>query len=124
MQGKLKRCHALLQEPGARQVITFPRQLGNSVRKPDERRKRAREAHEQNKKAVKEQAEVETKRLKNLKKQELQDRLVTPFSVCKTWLTHPPPPSSAGQYIINCTRFHLVNFANSKVDEGRQYSGT
>ena len=63
-----------MQEPGAHKVITFPRQLGNSVRKPDERRKKQREAHEQNKRAAKEEAELDIRRLKNLKKQELQER--------------------------------------------------
>ena len=64
----------VLQEPGAKQVITFPRQLGNSLRKPDERRKKQRESHAQNKMAAKQEAEAEVKRLKNLKKQALQDR--------------------------------------------------
>lgn len=64
----------LLQEPGAKQVITFPRQLGNSLRKPDERRKKQRESHAQNKTAAKQEAEAEVKRLKNLKKQQLQER--------------------------------------------------
>ncbi|KAK9865362.1 hypothetical protein WJX84_010677 [Apatococcus fuscideae] len=62
------------EEPGAKQVITFPRQLGNSLRKPDDRRKKQRESHAQNKLAVKQEAETEVKRLKNLKKQELQER--------------------------------------------------
>ncbi len=63
-----------MQEPGANKVVTFPRQLGNSVRKPDDRRKKQRESHEQNKQAAKQEAGMEVKRLKNLKKQELQDR--------------------------------------------------
>ena len=69
---KIKRF--VVQEPGAQQVITFPRQLGNSLRKPDDRRKKQRESHAQNKLAAKQEAETEVKRLKNLKKQELQER--------------------------------------------------
>jgi protein KRI1 len=61
------------EEPGAHRIQSFPRVIADSVRRPDERRKRQREAKAQRQQAEKEAREAEIRRLKNLKKQEIQD---------------------------------------------------
>lgn len=61
------------EEPGAHRIQSFPRVIADSVRRPDERRKRQRESKAARKQAEKEAREVEIRRLKNLKKQEIQD---------------------------------------------------
>lgn len=47
--------------------------IEDSVRRPDERRKRQRDAKAARKQAEKEEREAEIRRLKNLKKQEIHD---------------------------------------------------
>lgn len=61
------------EEPGSHRIQSFPRVIDDSVRRPDERRKRQRDAKAARKQAEKEAREVEVRRLKNLKKQEIQD---------------------------------------------------
>jgi protein KRI1 len=67
----LLRCR--YEEPNAHRIQSFPRVIADSVRRPDERRKRSREAKAQRQQAEKEAREAEIRHLKNLKKQEIQD---------------------------------------------------
>ncbi|KAL6754712.1 hypothetical protein V8C86DRAFT_312002 [Haematococcus lacustris] len=63
------------EEPGSAAVVSHPRNVEGTVRRPDERRKNARQARkERQAQAAAEQAE-EVKRLKNLKKEEIEQRL-------------------------------------------------
>jgi hypothetical protein len=50
--------------------------IEDSVRRPDERRKRQRQAKAERKAAEKEEREAELRRLKNLKKEEINDMCV------------------------------------------------
>lgn len=61
------------EEPNSHRLQSFPRVIADSVRRPDERRKRQREAKAARQQADKEAREAEIRRLKNLKKQEIQD---------------------------------------------------
>lgn len=61
------------EEPGSHRIQSFPRVIEDSVRRPDERRKRQRDAKAARKQAEKEEREAEIRRLKNLKKQEIHD---------------------------------------------------
>jgi protein KRI1 len=54
--------------------VSYPRQIEGAVRKPDDRRKRAREAKKQRQAAAEEARREEVKRLKNLKKREIEDK--------------------------------------------------
>lgn len=55
-------------------MVTYPRVLDNTVRKPDERRKRKRAAKAERQAAEQSAQQQEVKRLKNLKSQEIQAR--------------------------------------------------
>lgn len=61
------------EEPGSHRLQSFPRVIEGSVRRPDERRKRGREAKAARQAAEKEARLAELRRLKNLKKAEIQD---------------------------------------------------
>ncbi|KAL0032245.1 hypothetical protein WJX79_000491 [Trebouxia sp. C0005] len=63
------------EEEGGRQMITHPRILENTVRKTDDRRKRKRAEKAQRKAAQESIQQQEVKRLKNLKGQQIQERL-------------------------------------------------
>lgn len=62
------------QEPGAGNVITYPRNLEGIVRKTDTRRRSAREARAERKAAEAAALEAEVKRRKAEKRRELQQR--------------------------------------------------
>ncbi|EFJ52328.1 hypothetical protein VOLCADRAFT_102989 [Volvox carteri f. nagariensis] len=66
---------AKYEEPGADRIITHPRNIEGTVRKPDDKRKRQRDAKKQRLEEAAEAAREEVKRLKNLKKQELESKL-------------------------------------------------
>ncbi|KAL0049758.1 hypothetical protein WJX82_009349 [Trebouxia sp. C0006] len=63
------------EEEGGRQMVTHPRILENTVRKTDDRRKRKRAEKAQRKAAQESIQQEEVKRLKNLKGQQIQERL-------------------------------------------------
>ncbi|GIL45728.1 hypothetical protein Vafri_2894 [Volvox africanus] len=63
------------EEPGADRIITHPRNIEGIVRKPDEKRKRQRDAKKQRLEEAADAARDEVKRLKNLKKQEIESKL-------------------------------------------------
>lgn len=63
------------EEPGGGQLVTHPRQLEGTIRKEDDRRKRQRAEKAARKAAEEESRRAEVKRLKNLKKAEIEDRL-------------------------------------------------
>ncbi|KAG2501152.1 hypothetical protein HYH03_000967 [Edaphochlamys debaryana] len=63
------------EEPGADRIITHPRQVEGTVRKPDDRRKRQRDAKKARQEEAEAQAQGELKRLKNLKKAEIESKL-------------------------------------------------
>lgn len=63
------------EEEGGRQMVTHPRVLENTVRKTDDRRKRKRAEKAQRKAAQESIQQQEVKRLKNLKGQQIQERL-------------------------------------------------
>lgn len=66
---------ALLQQQSRNQVMGHARNIEDSVRRVDDKRKKQRESRKEKKEKEKRQKEAELKRLKNLKKQELQERL-------------------------------------------------
>ncbi|GLC34476.1 hypothetical protein PLESTB_001257000 [Pleodorina starrii] len=63
------------EEPGADRIITHPRNIEGVVRKPDDKRKRQRDAKKQRLEEAAEAEREEVKRLKNLKKQEIEGKL-------------------------------------------------
>lgn len=63
------------EEPGGGQLVTYPRQLEGTIRKEDDKRKRQRADKAARKEAEEEARRAEVKRLKNLKKAEIEDRL-------------------------------------------------
>lgn len=64
------------EEPDGTQVASHARSISGSMRRPDDRRKRAREARKERKNKEKLVKTEEIKHLKNLKKQEVQSRLL------------------------------------------------
>lgn len=64
------------EEPDGVQVASHARDISSSLRRPDDRRKRAREAKKQRKEKEKLLKGEEIKQLKNLKKKEIQSRLL------------------------------------------------
>ncbi|GFR40096.1 hypothetical protein Agub_g644 [Astrephomene gubernaculifera] len=63
------------EEPGADRIVTHPRVVEGTIRKPDDKRKRQRDAKKQRLEEAEEAAREEVKRLKNLKKQEIESKL-------------------------------------------------
>ncbi|CDW52748.1 protein KRI1 [Trichuris trichiura] len=63
------------QEPSADVIMTYPREPESSVRRKDDRRKRARETLKERKKIEQIRRQEELKLLKNLKKKEIQEKL-------------------------------------------------
>jgi protein KRI1 len=63
------------EEPGSGQLVTHPRQIEGTVRKEDDRRKKSRAEKAARKLAEEEERRAEVKRLKNLKKAEIEGRL-------------------------------------------------
>lgn len=63
------------EQPGSASIVTYPRQLTNSLRLKDDRRKMGREAKALRKEEEHRKEEEDLKRLKNLKRSELKDRL-------------------------------------------------
>jgi len=63
------------EEPGSGQLVTHPRQIEGTVRKEDDRRKKTRAEKAARKLAEEEERRSEVKRLKNLKKAEIEGRL-------------------------------------------------
>ncbi|KAG7672609.1 hypothetical protein Ndes2526B_g08865 [Nannochloris sp. 'desiccata'] len=63
------------EEPGSGQLITHPRQIEGTVRKEDDRRKKTRAEKAARKLAEEEERRAEVRRLKNLKKAEIEGRL-------------------------------------------------
>ena len=62
------------EEPGADRIITHPRNVEGTVRKEDDRRKRQRDAKKARQEAAEAEAREEVKRMKNLKKQEIESK--------------------------------------------------
>jgi protein KRI1 len=62
------------EEPGGARIISHPRVIGDSVRKQDERRKRQRDAKAARLQAEREVQQEELKQLKNIKKQEIEEK--------------------------------------------------
>jgi protein KRI1 len=66
-------CCCRFEEPNSHRIQSFPRVIEDSVRRPDEKRKRQRQAKAERKAAEQEELEAELRRLKNLKKEEIND---------------------------------------------------
>eukprot|EP00177_Eucheuma_denticulatum_P001920 GFKZ01003429.1.p1 GENE.GFKZ01003429.1~~GFKZ01003429.1.p1 ORF type:complete len:728 (+),score=216.51 GFKZ01003429.1:114-2297(+) len=64
------------EDPEGTQIVSHGREIPNSMRRPDERRKRAREARRLRKQREKIDKIEEIKRLKSLKRKEIQARLI------------------------------------------------
>lgn len=62
------------EEPGGTDIAGHPRVVEGAVRKEDDRRKRKRAEKAERLKAQEEQHREEVKRLKNLKKKEIEDK--------------------------------------------------
>ena len=63
------------EEPGAERIITHPRTTDGIVRKEDDRRKKKRQEKKERLAAEEDKRRSELRRLKNLKKQEIEERL-------------------------------------------------
>ncbi|KAG2432858.1 hypothetical protein HXX76_008591 [Chlamydomonas incerta] len=63
------------EEPGADRIVTHPRNVEGTVRKEDDRRKRQRDAKKARQEAAEAEAREDVKRMKNLKKQEIESKL-------------------------------------------------
>lgn len=63
------------EEEGGDQIMSYPRDISTSVRKQDDRRKTERERKEERKEQERKQKEEEIKRLKNLKREEIMNKL-------------------------------------------------
>eukprot|EP00873_Tetraselmis_striata_P003210 jgi/Tetstr1/423474/TSEL_014155.t1 len=63
------------EEEGSGRIATHSRQVADSIRKTDDRRKRGREARKTRKDSERAEADVELKRLKNIKKKDLQKKI-------------------------------------------------
>ncbi|KAL4445294.1 hypothetical protein ABPG77_011119 [Micractinium sp. CCAP 211/92] len=63
------------EEPGAAAIITYPRNVEGTVRKEDDRRKRKRQEKAERLAAEEEQRRADVRRLKNLKKAEIEEKL-------------------------------------------------
>jgi hypothetical protein len=82
-----------MQEPGAANMITYPRTLEGTVRKADDRRRLQREARAARKAQEAAQHAAEIKRLKSHKRREMDERWGTPAALrCRPscCLLHPP----------------------------------
>lgn len=64
------------EDPDGAQIVSHGRNISDTMRRPDDKRKRAREARKQKKERDKGEKTEEIKRLKNLKKKEIQARLL------------------------------------------------
>ena len=64
------------QEPGGTNIVTYPRNLEGVVRKKDERRKAQRESHAQRKAAKATAEQEQVKRMKSVKRREIDERFV------------------------------------------------
>lgn len=63
------------EEPGGTELISHPRKIEGTVRKEDDKRKKQRAEREARKKAEEESRRAEIRRLKNLKKAEIEQKL-------------------------------------------------
>ena len=63
------------EEPDSAKIETFPRVIESSIRKKESKRKRQRESKAERVAKRKEEEALEVKRLKNLKKAEIRDKL-------------------------------------------------
>lgn len=65
---------ARYEEPGGTELVSHPRQQLDTLRRQDKKRKRQREAKSARDEAVRQQRAEELRRLKNLKKREIDDK--------------------------------------------------